>query len=393
MYLRRSASLLVCLAAMTTGLASSMAWGADTLDAQMGKALFERVWTPAPSSTDATDGLGPLFNARACSACHDNGGRGIFTESDDGTISGDGLLIRLGDAAGAPDPVYGKQLQTRAIQGIAPEGRPIRLKTGGVYALSLAYGRPHDQTRMGGRLATTLLGIGKLEEVDDQTILAAADPDDLNGDGISGQVNQIGVDTIGRFGWKAGQPSLKSQSAAALFFDIGLSNSLNPQGAGDCTAAQTNCLNAPTGASARFDGLEVNDTMLSLITAYLRALPAPATKDAPALFMNTGCGACHTPALPLPDGDLVAAYTDLLLHDMGDRLADGIGEADASGREWRTPPLWGLGSATRFLHDGRAKTIAEAISWHGGEATTARNTFYALPDADRQALLDFLGTL
>ncbi len=369
---------------------------ADGLDVAMGKALFGRVWVPAPASTDAADGLGPLFNARSCAACHPGGGRGQFAETDQGQITGDGLVLRIGTWDGSPDPVYGRQLQTRAVQGLPPEGRVKRVSTGGVWAQDLTSGRPHDETRMAGRLAPALFGIGSLAQVPDAVLLARADPDDRDGDGISGRANLLADGRIGRFGWKAGLATIRAQSAAALHLDLGLSSPPFPDPYGDCGDRQDQCRVLPNGASARFDGFEVSATMLDLITAYVAALPAPAAVDDPdgaALFDKAGCAACHTPSLGVATGGQVRAYTDLLLHDMGNRLADGIGEGAATGREWRTAPLWGVGTASRFLHDGRATDLEAAILLHDGEAAQTRRNFEALPVVDRAALLDFLKRL
>lgn len=364
---------------------------ADALDFALGKALFDRIWTPAPASTDATDGLGPHFDARSCAACHKGGGRG--------TIPGNGLVLRLGDGSGKPDPVYGVQFQTRAVQMLPPEGRLKRHPDGSVGPHAPAMGPLAPRTRAGGRFAPALFGAGLLERVPVQALIDRADPDDHDGDGVSGRINWIETNegrVPGRFGWKAGQPTVRSQSAIALHLDVGLSNPLHPDPFGDCTDQQSNCRAAPHGASARFDNLEVSETMLDLIVTYVAGLPPPPPSDDAdglALFEQTGCAACHAPALPLDDGTAIAPYSDLLVHDMGDGLADGIGEHSATGREWRTPPLWGLRDAARFLHDGRARTIDEALSYHDGEAAKARQAYQALSGTDRARLLQFLQSL
>ena len=385
--------------AALAGLAVSPAAAAD-LDFAMGKALFDRLWTSAPAVTDATDGLGPLFNARSCATCHPGGGRGGFEEDAGGHITGTGLVLHLGSASGDGDPVYGRQVQNLAVQGLTIEGRLQRAASGGVTLRDAGYGPLHPDTHTSGRLAPDLHGLGLLERVPESAVEALADPDDRDGDGISGRVNRAyaadGSPALGRFGWKAGKASVTTQSAAALNLDIGLSNPVYPHHHGDCTAAQTDCLSAPHGASPRFENLEVSGEMLRLIAAYVDGLPPrPRSSDAEslALFEETGCGTCHRPELPLDDGGRVSAYTDLLLHDMGEELADGLGDHEASGREWRTAPLWGLGHANRFLHDGRARTLAEAVAAHGGEAAAARDAFAALPEPERARLLSFLSGL
>jgi len=349
------------LIALSTFLMTSSAM-ANSLDFALGKALFDRPWTSAPASTQATDGLGPLFNARSCLACHPKNGRGQITVSEDGAITATGFLIRLGSSQGAADPIYGRQLQTNAIQGHTPEAR-LTLSAPDAYTITdWAYGSLQADTHHGGRLAQPLKGLGLLEQVPSTAILALADPDDANGDGISGRPHWVetpdGTKTLGRFAWKATTPTLLTQTAHAFRNDIGMSSPLSPDHAGDCTPTQHDCMDGPHGDSPQFDGMEISQEILRLVTHYLQHLPAPKPKQQTAeglrLFTEVGCAACHTPNLPLKSGQTIAAYTDLLLHDMGDRLNDGIGEGDALPQEWRTPPLWGLSTAQNFLHDGRA---------------------------------------
>ncbi len=382
-------------------LFSTSAALAKTLDFSMGKALFDRAWTPAPASTDATDGLGPLFNARSCASCHPRAGRGQFTEGPDGEILGLGLLLRLGDAYGVGDRVYGTQLQTLAIQGLFPEGTIQRRLSGEIDAVGLNYGPLSPGTQSGGRLAPALHGLGLIARVTEAEILDWADPTDADGDMVSGRANWVsgkdGKSYLGRFGWKAGKHSLRQQNAAALFNDLGLSSSLFKNHEGECTPAQERCRQAPHGASRRFDGFEISDQMLDLITSYVKGLvpPTPANIKNTGFqqFEKAGCGACHRPNLTLENGRRIAAYTDLLLHDMGDRLADGIGNGTATGNEWRTAPLWGVRYATRYLHDGRAKSLSEAIALHGGEAIKSRNMFLSMSPGEQDLILTFLSQL
>jgi CxxC motif-containing protein (DUF1111 family) len=249
--------------------------------------------------------------------------------------------------------------------------------------------------------------------VDQATIEASADPDDADSDGISGRVNRVwdpvtGQQAIGRFGWKANTPNLYTQVAAAAHGDMGLTTSVFPQD--NCPTAQTACAEAHIA-----DAPELDDARLETLVLYARSLGVPAKRDIhdPAthrgaeIFDDIGCAACHTlilatgsdPALPELANITIQPYTDLLLHDMGEGLADGRPDYAASGREWRTPPLWGIGLVQRvnmhnnFLHDGRARGLMEAVLWHGGEAQIARDAVIELSRSDRDALLAFLASL
>ena len=265
------------------------------------------------------------------------------------------------------------------------------------------------------RVAPQMIGLGLLEAVPEEDILARADPDDADGDGISGRPNRVlseetGAPMLGRFGWKAGQPTIREQSASAFSGDIGISTAVLPDGWGECTEAQAGCRAAPHGGAP-----EADDTVLDLVTFYSRNLAVPARRDlddpevlrGKALFYEAGCAACHAPKFVtarLPDRpeqsfQLIWPYSDLLLHDMGEGLADHRPEARASGTEWRTAPLWGIGltetvtGRASFLHDGRARTLLEAVLWHGGEAQAARDRVVAMDAGEREALVRFLELL
>jgi CxxC motif-containing protein (DUF1111 family) len=408
---------------------------ADEMAFSLGNALFQKLWIAAPASTKGSDGLGPLHNARACQDCHVKDGRGP-APTDEGVVPGT-FLLRLGlpdlqaIAAHVADPTYGFQLQTSAAAGQTAEGRvtvtwtpvPVTLSDGTVVTLrkpsygvaALGHGPLDAATALSPRAAPQMIGLGLLEAIPADEILAREDPDDADADGISGRANRVG-DQLGRFGLKAGQPSLRDQSAQAFFADMGLSTDLHPDPWGDCTAAQPACVTAPHGQEpGTRDGLEVDRESLDLVTYYARNLGVPARRklDDPAtlrgkeIFHSLNCVGCHTPkhvTARLPDQpeqsfQLIWPYTDLLLHDMGEALADGLPEHLASGSEWRTPPLWGLGLTQQvspnagFLHDGRARTILEAILWHGGEAEGQRNAVIDLAPEDRAALLAFLESL
>ena len=398
----------------------------------VGNSFFNRNWVSAPSSTTARDGLGPLFNARSCSACHLHDGRGRPPESGEDMLS---MLVRLSvpgrdsEQGVVPEPTYGDQLNNLAVHGVPPEGRVLvsyeeitgAFADGEPYSLrkptytfaDLNYGPMHPDTLASPRVAPAMIGLGLLEAVPEQTLMDLADPDDADGDGISGRVNKVWDKrrqrTVpGRFGWKANQPTVAQQVAGAFLGDIGITSPLFPHD--NCPSTASACRQARNGGSP-----ELSENLFGHVVFYSRTLAVPARRRAqePAvrrgrqLFDAAQCGACHIPTLRtgvvpgLPDlsQQVIRAYTDLLLHDMGAALADGRPDFEATGSEWRTPPLWGIGLVetvnrhTYFLHDGRARNLAEAILWHGGEAEAAKEYFRRLPAADREALLQFLRSL
>lgn len=391
----------------------------------VGNNFFNDNWVIAPASTEGRDGLGPIFNAQSCSTCHFRDGRAQPPEGPDDPERG--LLVRLsvldGDEA-VPHPTYGEQFQDRAIPDVPVEGsveityveREGTYADGTPYSLAVptytlldADGQPlGDDVLVSARIAPAMFGVGLLELVPEEDVLAHADPDDADGDGISGRAAVLPDGELGRFGWKALEPTVESQNAAAFRADIGVTTPLTPEQ--PCTDQQPECLAAPNGGEP-----EVDEQKLSRVTFYARTLAVPARRDvgAPAtdrgeeLFEATGCSACHLTEMRTGPSDTAEAlseqtirpYTDLLLHDMGDDLADDRPEGAADGREWRTPPLWGIGLVetvnghTRFLHDGRARSIEEAVLWHGGEAESAQERFVALDADDRRALLAFLESL
>jgi CxxC motif-containing protein (DUF1111 family) len=413
------------------------------LDFSVGNSFFRSPWVIAPATTTARDGLGPLFNTNACQNCHIKDGRGHPPENGaDNAVS---MLVRLSipdDPAQAelikstgvlPEPSYGVQLQDMAIPGVAPEGRvrveydylrvafrdgtQIELREPTLQITQLGYGPMHPETRASARIAPPMIGLGLLEAIPNRAILDNADPDDQDGDGISGRANWVWDDALqkvvlGRFGWKAGQPTLNQQNVHAFAGDMGLTTSLNRND--DCTPVQTDCRNAPNGNGPNGEP-EVSDNILRLVLFYSRNLAVPARRnvgDAEVLkgknlFYQAGCQGCHVAqyttradaAEPELANQTIRPYTDLLLHDMGAELADNRSEFQASGREWRTPPLWGIGLTqavsghTQFLHDGRARNLMEAIIWHGGEAQAAQRQVLAFDAQQRQALLAFLNSL
>jgi CxxC motif-containing protein (DUF1111 family) len=386
----------------------------------VGNSFFRDNWVVAPASAAGRDGLGPLFNANSCSACHPDDGRG---RPPLGAV----VFISPRDADGAPHPVYGVQIQDQAIPGVAPEATLALVETaeagrygdGSAYELARlaprlerpAYG-PLGELRISLRIGPQLIGGGLLEAVGDAAILASADPDDRDGDGISGRAHVVSDEAprVGRFGWKASQPTLDAQVMAALQQDMGITN---PAHAGEPTTA-AQAIGAPSGGDPEADARKV-----ARIAHYCRLLAVPAQRipedsvelarhrRGAELFDILGCAKCHARTLRTDASAPIERlrnvefhpFTDLLLHDMGAGLADDRRDGDASGREWRTPPLWGIGlietvnGHTRLLHDGRARSIEEAILWHGGEADHARNAFRDLPKADREALVAYLRSL
>lgn len=392
----------VLFAILLSSLAGTAAAGED--GTSLGKALFERRWVQAPASTDSTDGLGPLFNASACDSCHKRGGAARFSNND-GVLGAGGFVVRLGDVQGRPDPWYGRQIQERAIPGLEPEARIFpRLEPAAALTrmgADLKINGPGlaRDTRTEIHVAPSLAGRGLIEQVSPDAILALADPDDRDGDGISGRARILSDSRVGRFGLKATGATIAEQAADAAAFDMGLSSPRRAVPFGDCTSAQTRCLAMATGRSPDFDGEEISGEIVTMLSAYVASLKRPPVsqdEDAGRVFAASGCAACHRPQMAARDGRSLPVYSDLLLHDMGEDLAGTVGDAFASFSEWRTAPLIDLAphkGQRRYLHDGRAASVAEAVQWHGGEAKPAREAFNALGDADRARLIAYLESL
>jgi CxxC motif-containing protein (DUF1111 family) len=399
----------------------------------IGNAFFNSAWVVAPASASARDGLGPMFNARSCDACHNNDGRGQPpAKASERPVS---LVIQFAGATPgshnepSPDPNYGGNLNPFAIGTIPPEGtvridhreQPGKFADGEPYTRvaptyvfeEMSYGPLANGTTFSPRVAPAVFGSGLVQVVPEAQILERNDPDDADHDGISGRPNHVwDIVTqrvaLGRFGWKANQPGIAHQTAAAFSGEIGMSTTLHPQQ--NCTPAEAACLAAPDGGNP-----EISEEIFSHIVNYQRMLAVPVRRNldsddvqhGAALFVETGCAACHRPTFttgdvpdePWASHQKIHPYTDLLLHDMGPELADGRSDFEASGSEWRTPPLWGLGlqktvnGHTRLLHDGRARDVSEAILWHGGEAQRAKEAYRNLSKVDRTALLAFLDSL
>ena len=417
------------------------------LDFHVGNGIFRKLWVSAPASTKSSDGLGPLHNARSCQSCHLKDGRGRPPRSGERAVSmllalsvpprdaGERRLLAEGRVRAIPEPVYGAQLQTFSVQGVPAEGRigiayeeravslaggaTIRLRHPRYTVLDPGYGPLDPETMLSPRVAPPMIGMGLIEAIPEADIVALADPEDADGDGISGRASRVwsarhGRTMLGRFGWKAGAASVEEQTARAFSGDIGLSSHLSPEAWGDCTQAQPRCREAPHGLDPA-EGVEVPGKMFDPVVFYAKHLAVPARREVGAtevlagkgLFYGAGCTGCHRPKFvtardagqPEHAFQLIWPYSDFLLHDMGDALADHRPEGVASGREWRTPPLWGIGLTervnghTRFLHDGRARGLLEAVLWHGGEAQPARDAVVRMSEAERAALLAFLRSL
>ena len=430
----------------------------------IGNAFFRQPWVVAPASTDSRDGLGALFNVAACQSCHIKDGRGHAPMSSDDDA--DSLLIRLAMPATTDEqrkqlqnsliekvvhPMYGGQLQDRGIQGVPAEARiavqwtdkPVTFADGHVETLRAptfnltkpGYGAFDDELMVSPRVALPMIGLGLLEQIPDEAIKKQAVSVNKNNtnDDISGKFNwvmdpQTGKHALGRFGWKAGQTKLITQNQSAFNEDMGLTSNIRPHES--CMPTQTACLSATTGADEQGNDkppVEVNDDVTKFVEFYTRNLAVPHRRNADdklvlagkKRFYDMGCQSCHTPRYQLPKtdddhleqhGQVIYPYTDLLLHDMGDDLADRTiagklppkdaqVEFLANSYEWRTPALWGIGlaqtvdSQATFLHDGRARTLMEAVLWHGGEAETQKQKVLKLDKQGRTELNAFLKSL
>jgi CxxC motif-containing protein (DUF1111 family) len=426
----------------------------DELRFKLGNGLFRKLWVSSPASTLASDGLGPLYNARGCQSCHLKDGRGQPPRPDEQgahsmllrlSVPGEGASSELADylasrdidppVPAAPHPVYGSQLQPLATPGKAPEGKVGVSWTEDAFTFpdgetarllrpdwridDPQHGPLGDGVMISPRVAPQMIGLGLVEAIPAAEILAQEDPEDADGDGVSGRAAVVRSPEynrlmLGRFGLKAGAATIREQSAAAFAGDIGISTPLFPDPWGECSAAEADCRAGLHGdGDAR--GTEIDEEGLALVAFYSRNLAVPARRDlddpevlaGKKLFYESGCIACHRPKFvtsrmedrPEQSFQLIWPYSDFLLHDMGEGLADHRPEGGATGREWRTAPLWGIGLTgqvsghTRFLHDGRARNLTEAVLWHGGEAEAARDRFVTLPAKDRAALIRFLESL
>jgi CxxC motif-containing protein (DUF1111 family) len=396
-----------------------------------GRTLVRQSWVVAPSKDDQVDGLGPLYNRLACISCHPHNGRGRPPERDDERMLS--MLVRLSvpghDVHGGPNPhpAYGGQLNEEGIPGVPGEGRAylewrevetvaladgeqVSLRRPRIKFADLAYG-PIDGVLTSLRVGEQMVGMGLLDAVPSATLERMAK--EAKPDGVKGRVNRVWNSEAkrmeaGRFGYKANMPTLRAQSAGAFNGDLGITSPLFPTE--NCTPVQTACQKAPTGGSPELSAKQLDDVEFYLAHLDLpprRNAADPAVTRGEAKFAEVGCAACHRSQLktgeharfPRLSRQTIRPYTDLLIHDMGEGLSDHRPDYRAGGRDWRTPPLWGLGltaavsESTFYLHDGRARSLAEAILWHGGEAKPARDRFAGLKKEEREALMAFLNSL
>jgi CxxC motif-containing protein (DUF1111 family) len=401
----------------------------EKLDFFVGNSFFNQNWVEAPSSTTARDGLGPFFNARSCAGCHFRDGRGE-------PFANKGLLFRLSiiaagnsNNAPTPDANYGGQLSDNAIQGVAKEGsfnviyneQAGQFSDGETFSLripsysfsGLNYGAMNAGILFSPRIGQQMIGLGLIEALTEQSILNHEDASDINNDGISGKANYV-YDTVsksqklGKFGWKANVSNLYHQTAGAYIGDLGITNWLFK--VENCTSIQNDCQMAVNGGTPEIDSTNLNHTVL-----YTRTLGVPIRRNykdenvllGKKMFEKIGCENCHTAKYTTGNNASVSAlnnitirpYSDFLLHDMGNELADNRPDFLANGNEWRTQPLWGLGliktvnGHSFLLHDGRARNIKEAILWHGGEASVSKEKFKSLSKTERDNVIAFLNSL
>lgn len=392
---------------------------------ELGDAAFEQTFVTAPAPINS--GLGPVFNNVSCISCHHNDGKGTPTLG----FATSSMLLRISvageDAHGGPlaAPGFGVQLQDQAIFGKQPEvhiaiyytdktvtypdGSSVILRDP-VYTLTNSYIPLPASYMLSPRMAPPVFGAGLLENVPESTILSYADESDKNNDGISGKANYVynpytQKTELGRFGLKANNPNILVQVAGAYNQDIGISSNIFKEESSKDQSQSDGITDDP----------ELADSILNAVAFYVRTLAVPArrnTTDADVkageqIFNTINCSGCHKPTiqtrvdvtLPYLSNQRIHPYADLLLHDMGDALADDRPDFLATGNEWRTAPLWGIGLFQKtngipyYLHDGRARTLEEAILWHGGEAEKSKQQFMQLNKTDRDKLIKFLSSL
>ena len=394
-----------------------------------GRHLFRRSWTPAPSSVKSLDGLGPVFNRVSCSGCHVKDGRGRPPKEGSKFRS---MVIKLSMNEKNklfPDPNYGYQLNDKSILGVPYEGKAtikyskktVLYKDNSKAELSvphysfhsLSFGPLNPNTKYSGRVAPAVFGLGLIEAIKKEDIIKNEDILDTNNDGISGRANFITdmpsyEKILGRFGWKATRGTLLHHIAGAASEDMGLTSSIFPEL--NCMSIQKECAKQINGGTP-----EISEKQINMLQLYMQTLAVPRQRNAQekevleggSLFKTIGCESCHISTYVTGkhkdheelSNRVIKPYSDFLLHDMGPELDDGLQEGKVKSKEWKTPPLWGIGLVkivnkhTRFLHDGRAKSIEEAILWHGGEGMLSREKYISLNAEERRKILKFLSSL
>ncbi len=367
-----------------------------------GKALAHQPWVKAPTITTARDGLGPLYNARTCLACHINGGRGKMPDDGSDVLLSAFLRVSLPgyDKVNGVigEPTYGDQFQSQSValshqlravvkdtelknKEVAPEGyvyidwlkktysyadgEDVALRLPKIRIENLSYGPLHKDTLIGIRLAPPIHGMGLIEAITQASIEQNADPDDVDNDGISGRINQVWdfekkQTVAGRFGLKANKSSIRFQVAGAFAGDMGITNPVFPKES--CTQSQELCLVTPNGNEVAVNDMppvELSDSLLKLVVDFNKNIAVPKRRNETSkkviagreLFYQINCNSCHNPSyvtgtatgFPHLSNQQIWPYSDFLLHDMGPELADGRTDYLAAGSEWRTPPLWGVG--------------------------------------------------
>jgi CxxC motif-containing protein (DUF1111 family) len=393
---------------------------------RIGDVFFTEEWGPAGYSGDERDGLGPTYLASSCAACHPADGRSDAPATP-GSVSQPILRFVDGDEMASRLDAYGFQLQTAAIDGVPAEGKlqvswrelPSAYPDGTPYSLREPIIEVHGEqfgsldgvVATGVRVGPGLIGLGLLEAIPDSAIGALADPDDHDGDGVSGRVHVVttlgGEVAIGRFGHKANVATIADQTAIAYLLDLGVTSPSIPDE--NCPAPQVACAAAESGGSPEISANRFADVVVYASTLAVPGRPSAGdggVTEGEDIFTGIGCAACHVARWETGEHPIDALanqtiypYTDLLLHDMGPGLSDGRADGLAGPSEWRTAPLWGLGlvrsvnASAGFLHDGRARTIEEAVLWHGGEGMRSRDAFVSLSAADRQRVIQFLSSL
>ncbi|NTV97419.1 MAG: c-type cytochrome [Thiobacillus sp.] len=395
-----------------------------------GRSLFRQSWVVSPASDTPVDGLGPLYNRLACVSCHARNGRGFAPDRPGERMQT--MLLRLSvpgigaDGGPLPHPAYGGQFNEEGIPGVPGEGRAdtawteseatlaggevVRLRRPAFSFSELAYG-PLDGVLVSARIGQPVFGMGLLDAVSESELERMAT--EAKPDGVAGRVNRVwdaaaGRAVAGRLGYKANMASLRQQIAGAMLGDLGITSPLFPEQ--NCTPVQHECRQAPDGGHPELTAGQLDDLefyLAHLAVPQRRQADDPRVRRGERLFAGIGCTACHRPLVvtgehpkyPRLSHRAIAPYGDLLLHDLGEGLADHRPDYLANGREWRTAPLWGIGLAESigervgYLHDGRARSLLEAVVWHGGEAAPAQARFVALAPEERAALLAFLASL